>query len=107
MTDVTIDGRICRYWICGIEHLPEKTENLIKELLPECRQELCDKYKGLEHDVYLSQGWRFKDDEMALDRMRTHWEKLEKKYIDMKDRIKDALIDCMSADYYYIWEKEW
>lgn len=102
-----IDDRICRGFKTPCEPLEDKTQLLITELLPECRKELVEKFGTLEHYLFLYAGSNFKNDELVMARIASNWEALTKKYIDVKARIKDALIDCMASDYYYTYEKDW
>lgn len=98
---------ICNGYSTGNEHLSEETQKIIKELLPEIRKELKVKYQDLENEFSLYAGERFYDDFSVMMRLESAWEKLEKAYIDIKDRVRDALLDCMRADYYYTFEKDW
>lgn len=89
----------------GIPHIaytPEMTERLIK-IIHEEREKLR---QDVNREEQLYCGTRFEDDEQVIARMESA--DREKLFANGdREAVIDALYECMSADYWYQFEKEW
>ena len=81
---------------------PEMTERLIN-IIHEEREKLR---QDVNREEQLYCGTRFEDDEQVIARMESA--RQEKLFANGdREAVIDALYECMSADYWYQFEKEW
>lgn len=81
----------------------------IKDLAPlieKVRQELLKNYSGRDDSKRIFTGNRFKSDSSVIARLES-MNQTEIKEVGWEQAIRSALVDCMSADYYYLFEKEY
>ena len=84
----------------------EKIES-IKKMIPLCRQNLINEFGSLDHDRHIFAGTRFNDDEAIITRLESVLDQNVIRDIGWGQAIRGALIDAMSADYWYKFEKEY
>ena len=81
----------------------------VKDLSPmieKVRQELLKNYSGRDDAKRIYTGNRFQSDSSVIARLES-MDQAEIRRVGWEQAIRSALIDCMSADYYYLIKKEY
>lgn len=89
---------------------PRYSQEKVNELIPvinEVRKELREKYQLPDHDARLMCGWRFNDDDIVISTMEACFNQKRLFERGNKEAARDALINCMDRDYWYMFEKDW
>lgn len=83
-----------------------KVEELVP-LIESIRNDLFKEYPSASHDLMVVCGSRFNDNELVIATMESvsDQEKLFEK--GNRSAVRDALFNCMSRDYWYMFEKDW
>lgn len=84
----------------------EKVNHLIP-VINEVRKELKQQYPEADHDARLVCGWRFNNNDIVIATMESCFN--QKRLFDRgeKEAARDALINCMDRDYWYMYDKDW
>ena len=83
-----------------------KKVNDLSPMIERVRQELLKNYSGRDDSKRIYTGNRFKSDSSVIARLES-MNQAEIKRIGWEQAIRSALVDCMSSDYYYMFEKEY
>ena len=98
---------ICNGMKTPIPH-PYSEERIIalKEIIKQERKSIKEVYSGADDIQGLACGSRFNDDDIVLWTMQSAD---QSKLFEKGDNaaVRDALTNCMSRDYYYLFEKDW
>lgn len=84
----------------------EKVES-IKKMIPLCRQNLLNEFGDLDHDKNIYAGSRFNDDDSIIARLESVVDQNVIRDVGWEQAIRGALIDAMTADYWYQFEEEY
>lgn len=98
---------ICNGMICPVPH-PYSEERIatLKEIIKQEREDIKSVYLGADHTNMLACGYRFGNDDIVLWTMQSA---NQEKLFENGDNaaVRDALTNCMSRDYWYMFEKDW
>lgn len=75
-------------------------------MIERVRNELLKNYSGRDDTKGIFAGIRFMDDDSVIARLES-MNQDEIKAVGWEQAIRSALVDCMSADYHYMFEKEY
>ena len=84
----------------------QRRENLI-DMAQIVREELTQEYPTADHDEMLYRGWRFDNDDTLIATLESCIDQEKLYQYGDSWAVRDALLDCMSRDYYYTYEKDW
>lgn len=79
----------------------------LKKIIPNVRKRLLNEFGDLDHDRMIYAGNRFNNDDFVIARMESVVNQETIKEIGWEQSVRGALIDCMMADYWYQFEKEY
>ena len=82
-----------------------KRQGLI-QIIQNVRKKLITEFDGVDHDRMIFLGERFNDNEEVIARLESVNQEAIKN-VGWEQAVRSALIDCMNADYYYTFEKEY
>lgn len=79
---------------------------VLKPMIGNVRSDLLTEFGGRDDTKGIFAGIRFMDDDSVIARLES-MNQDEIKAVGWEQAIRSALIDCMSADYHYMFEKEY
>jgi len=79
----------------------------IKKMLPIARERLIKEFGDIDHDRGILAGSRFNNDDSIVARLESVVDQNTIKAVGWEQVIRGALIDAMTADYWYMYEKDY
>ena len=83
-----------------------KKVNDLKPMIKKVRDDILKEFGGRDDEKGIFAGNRFNDDDSVIARLES-MNQAEIKRIGWEQAIRSALVDCMSSDYYYTFEKDY
>ena len=99
--------RKCNGCICPTPELSFDTRELLLSRIDKCRNRMVRMFGNRNDNKQLYSGIRFENDETVLARISSAYKEQEITLSNRNKILIDALYDCMSADYYYTFEKDY
>lgn len=98
---------LCNGIVSPRDHFSHEKILAIKKMIPNVRDRLLNEFGDLDHDRMIYAGMRFKNDDEVIARLESVVSPQIIKDIGWEQAIRGALVDCMMADYWYEFEKDY
>ena len=100
------ENKICNGIVSPRKCYSQKKANELKPMIKKVRAALLKEFGGRDDEKMIFAGLRFNDDDSVIARLESANQDLIKRY-GWEQAIRSAMIDCMSSDYYYTFEKDY